>query len=325
MFAFILFNFVREYPITYGSRLIIIKHTHTGEEEMVDVEGEGQDDEYPEGMEEGDFEGGTENEAETNEVDVEESEVTNQEAMDGDQQEQDDGNLNRDLEMTPDNSPNHSDHDDNASHYSDDENRGILLTRSGFQAASSSNAQQEDEEMIDENYDPSEFLLQGDFQFPNTQAQNVNGQRAEADEAAEGEGQIEDEGTGNRRDQPSENAYEVMGKFVNVNVFLSPKETLLLLITFHNVDLIGAILVLLNHNILCLSVADESRQEAWPQENQDDAMDSDGAAIHNDLVISESEEEHDDDDDENNRENQQKQPTDEEDNHEDDEDDGIWF
>lgn len=80
--------------------------------------------------------------------------------------------------------------------------------------------------------------------------------------------------------------------------------------------------------------SDESRQEPWAQDNQDDAMDSDGGAIHNDLVISESEEENDGEDDHgdlNNRtiEGDEVQANanagDAEDTHDDDEDDGIWF
>lgn len=91
---------------------------------------------------------------------------------DGDVQD-DEEVLGADLQISPDNSPEQSDQEDNGSHYSDDENRGVLLTRSGFQQ----NSNQEDEEMIDENYDPTAFLLQGNFQFQNARTEEVQEDR----------------------------------------------------------------------------------------------------------------------------------------------------
>lgn len=88
-------------------------------------------------------------------------------------QEDEDQVLGADLQISPDNSPEQSEQEDNGSHYSDDDNRGVLLTRSGFQQ----NSNPEDEEMIDENYDPTDFLLQGNFQFQNARTEEVQGGR----------------------------------------------------------------------------------------------------------------------------------------------------
>ncbi|XP_064482007.1 transcription initiation factor TFIID subunit 1-like isoform X2 [Ornithodoros turicata] len=83
--------------------------------------------------------------------------------------------LDQDLQITPENSEPEPEDEEEPMADSDEDQPSVLMTRSSMVGEPEA---VEDTEMIDENYDPSEFLLQGQYRFQQAQASAGDGQTA---------------------------------------------------------------------------------------------------------------------------------------------------